>query len=79
MPNMDGLQATQRIREVERQEGWSRLPILGLTAHAIHGYHETCLSHGMDGYLGKPFNIKQLLVQMVEILPPDKKLLRDEG
>jgi hypothetical protein len=33
----------------------------------------------MDGYLGKPFNIKQLLVQMIEILPPDKKLLRDEG
>jgi CheY-like chemotaxis protein len=79
MPNMDGLQATQHIREVERQEGWSRLPILGLTAHAIHGYQETCLSHGMDGYLGKPFNIKQLLIQMIDILPPDKKLLRDEG
>jgi osomolarity two-component system sensor histidine kinase NIK1 len=79
MPNMDGLRATQLIREVEKREGWSRLPILGLTAHAIQGYQETCLSHGMDGYLGKPFDIKQLLIQMTEILPSDKKVLRDEG
>lgn len=68
MPNMDGLQATERIRNLEAQENWSRLPILGLTAHAIQGYQEICLSHGMDGYLGKPFEIKQLLKQMKELL-----------
>lgn len=61
MPMMDGLQATQRIREEEKQQGWARIPILGLTAHAISGYQETCLSHGMDAYLGKPFEINQLL------------------
>ncbi len=33
----------------------------------------------MDGYLGKPFDIKQLLIQMTEILPSDKKVPRDEG
>lgn len=68
MPNMDGLQATEMIRDLEAQRNWFRLPILGLTAHAIQGYQETCLSHGMDGYLGKPFEIKQLLKQMHDLL-----------
>lgn len=68
MPNMDGLQATEMIRDLEAQRNWCRLPILGLTAHAIQGYQETCLSHGMDGYLGKPFEIKQLLKQMHDLL-----------
>ncbi|CAM6091195.1 unnamed protein product [Calypogeia fissa] len=61
MPMMDGLQATQKIREEEVKQGWSRIPILGLTAHAISGYQDTCLSHGMDAYLGKPFEFNQLL------------------
>jgi len=78
MPNMDGLQATQSIRELETQRNWGRLPVLGLTAHAIQGYQETCLSHGMDGYLGKPFQIKQLLEQM-HALTSTNRGLRDNG
>lgn len=72
MPNLDGLQATELIRRAERENGWGRLPVLGLTAHAIQGYQETCLKHGMDGYLGKPFDIKQLLKTIGHILPTDK-------
>jgi CheY-like chemotaxis protein len=79
MPNMDGLQATEAIRDMETQRNWSRLPILGLTAHAIQGYQETCLSHGMDGYLGKPFEIKQLLRQMQELLSSNNRGPRDHG
>lgn len=69
---MDGLQATELIRREERERGWVRLPILGLTAHAIHGYQDTCLSHGMDGYLGKPFDSQQLLKTIGHILPSEK-------
>jgi osomolarity two-component system sensor histidine kinase NIK1 len=76
MPNMDGLQATQLIRQEEMERGWSRIPILGLTAHAIDGYQVTCISHGMDGYLGKPFDIKQLLKTMDHILSPNRSRLK---
>ena len=72
MPIMDGLCATEQIRKAEMENGWSRLPILGLTAHAIQGYQDTCLIHGMDGYLGKPFDIQQLLKTIGHILPRDK-------
>ncbi|KAL3676497.1 hypothetical protein R1sor_026445 [Riccia sorocarpa] len=69
MPNMDGLEATRQIREYESREGGRRLPILGLTAHAIQGYEETCLKSGMDGYLGKPFDVNQLLRVIDQYIP----------
>ena len=72
MPIMDGLFATEQIRKAEIEKGWSRVPVLGLTAHAIQGYHETCLAHGMDGYLGKPFDIQQLLKTIGHLLPREK-------
>lgn len=72
MPVMDGLMATELIRKAESENGWTRLPVLGLTAHAIHGYQDTCLRHGMDGYLGKPFEIHQLLKTIGHLLPPEK-------
>jgi osomolarity two-component system sensor histidine kinase NIK1 len=72
MPIMDGLVATEQIRKAEMENRWSRVPILGLTAHAIHGYQDTCLTHGMDGYLGKPFDIQQLLRTIGHILPGEK-------
>jgi len=71
MPVMDGLAATEQIRIAETEKGWSRVPILGLTAHAIQGYQDTCLTHGMDGYLGKPFDILQLLKTIGHMLPQE--------
>jgi CheY-like chemotaxis protein len=67
MPEMDGLQTTAAIRASE--EGTDRhLPILAVTAHALRGDREHCLSAGMDGYLAKPIQSAQLLKALEEVL-----------
>ncbi len=60
MPKMDGLQATQAIREQEAQAGPGRIPIIALTANALEQHAQLCLSAGMDAYLTKPVAISAL-------------------
>ena len=57
MPEMDGFEATHAIRALPRGKD---LPIIGLTAHALSGERERCLSHGMSDYLAKPFKAHEL-------------------
>ena len=59
MPVMDGIEATQRIRELETA-GQHRTPIVALTANAMMGTLERCLEAGMDDYLTKPLDISRL-------------------
>jgi PAS domain S-box-containing protein len=68
MPHMDGLEATRRIRSMER-EGFPRTPIIALTAHAFGGDRELCLEAGMDGYVSKPINASVLQKVMQQHLP----------
>jgi signal transduction histidine kinase/CheY-like chemotaxis protein/HPt (histidine-containing phosphotransfer) domain-containing protein len=63
MPEMSGLEATQHIREYERQcaegqcgEGQPALPIVALTANALMGERDRCLAAGMNDYVCKPFD-----------------------
>lgn len=59
MPEMDGLEATSRIRQIEKETG-DHLPIIALTAHAVVEYRAKCMEVGMDGYLTKPINVEAL-------------------
>ncbi len=61
MPEMDGLQATAAIREIERKDGRARTPVVGTTAHALKEDRARCLDAGMDDYLAKPYYAEALL------------------
>jgi CheY-like chemotaxis protein len=66
MPGMDGLQATRAIRELEKNTG-QHIPIVAMTAYAMESDRLRCLEAGMDAYISKPINIKELF-QTVESL-----------
>jgi CheY-like chemotaxis protein len=66
MPEMDGLQTTAAIRAGEEGTG-RRVPIIALTAQALHGDRERCLEAGMDAYLSKPVQAQQLLQTVTKV------------
>jgi CheY-like chemotaxis protein len=59
MPEMDGLAATEAIREWEKPLQ-RHLPIVAMTAHAMKGDEQRCLASGMDGYVTKPIQRSEL-------------------
>lgn len=63
MPVMNGHQATQKIRELEKQIG-GHVPIIGVTAHALESDKELCIAAGMDDYMSKPIS-PELLEQKI--------------
>jgi two-component system, sensor histidine kinase len=65
MPVLDGLEATQFIRQDPR---WRDLPIVGLTAHAMQGDRERCLAAGMNEYVPKPVQPPLLLATVRKCL-----------
>ncbi len=69
MPDMDGLQASTRIREIEKQRG-TYTPILALTAHTMKGDRERCLAAGMDQFINKPIDAERF-VEVVEAAATD--------
>ena len=74
MPEMDGLNATRAIREIEAartRPSW-RTPILALTANALRDDRDNCIAAGMDDYLTKPVVREQLAHALQKVLPPER-------
>ena len=68
MPNMDGFELTAAIREATDITD-ARFPIVAITANALQGEAERCLAAGMDDYLSKPLEMKQLKATLKKWMP----------
>jgi two-component system, cell cycle response regulator DivK len=58
MPDVNGVEALRRLRADERT---ATIPVLAVTAQAMHGDRERFLAEGFDGYLSKPVNVRELI------------------
>jgi CheY-like chemotaxis protein len=67
MPGCDGIEAVRRIRAAEAQQGTCRVRIFALTANAVEEDRAACLAAGMDGFLIKPLERRQLIDIFAEI------------
>ena len=67
MPIMNGIVTTRKIREIESSTN-THTPIIAITANALQGDREECISAGMDDYLSKPFQIEVLIQKMKKLL-----------
>jgi PAS domain S-box-containing protein len=73
MPELDGLDATRRIREMEQANGRRHTPIVAVTAHALTGDRQRCLDAGMDDYLSKPLE-KSAMLALLERISEGREL-----
>ena len=69
MPEMDGFEMTAAIRKLEEENGFTRVPIVAITANALQGEADTCLAAGMDDYLSKPVELTRLEQTLKRWLP----------
>ena len=91
MPELDGYEATRRIRRREREgsaetpaggepvSALKRLPVIAITAHAMKGDREKCLAAGMDDYIAKPFRADQIAAVLRRWLSSDREAVTDRG
>ena len=71
MPEMDGFEATRRIRSTEEETARARVPVIALTAQIAGGSADEWQRAGMDDYLTKPFRITDLVTAFDEFLPEE--------
>jgi CheY-like chemotaxis protein len=74
MPEMDGYDATKKIRELEasrtsRNTGRGAVPIIAMTANVFREDIERCLAAGMDGHIGKPLDLKDVMTMLRKYIP----------
>ena len=71
MPEMDGFEATRKMREIEKHANLKRIPIIALTANAMQQDRDECLNAGMDDHLSKPYSRLQMRAMLEHWMPAD--------
>ena len=71
MPEMDGYQLAERIRQREKATSGKRITIIACTANALGGEAEKCFAAGMDDYVAKPISLEQLAGKLERWLPAE--------
>ena len=66
-PGINGIEATVRIRAMEKEAGAPRVPIIAITANVMPGDREKCIDAGMDDFLAKPLDRNELAQKLAEI------------
>jgi len=79
MPVMDGLEASQAIRRREQEAQSTPIPIIAMTAHALHQDRENCLAAGMDDHIAKPIDPGELFRVLRAWLRPQFQYFSDQG
>ena len=69
MPIMDGVEATHKILEYEKETKQKHIPVVALTANALQGDRERFLAEGLDEYISKPIKITELLYILNKFIP----------
>ena len=67
MPEMDGYEATRRIRAISDKEK-SGIPIVAMTANAFEDDRKNAFDVGMNGHIAKPFDIKKLIHVLTKLM-----------
>lgn len=76
MPEMDGYELARVFRGIESENGLKRTPIIACTANAMQDEAEACFAAGMDDYLAKPVELKELMNKLDRWLPIPQPLER---
>ncbi len=71
MPVMDGYTAAREIRVLESTEGWSRVPLVAVSAHVTQHHVDNCYAAGMDDHLPKPVSLRMLGEKLARWAPAD--------
>jgi len=74
MPDMDGYEATRRIRRREGELALPRIPIVALTANATSDDVAACMAAGMDDFLSKPYSTRALREKVAKWSGPDRAM-----
>jgi len=69
MPEMDGLEATRRIRLLEKEGALAPIPIVAMTASAMEGDRQSCMQAGMDDYISKPVKLEEISKLLTRYFP----------
>ena len=79
MPNVDGLEATRRIRVEETRQGCEKTPIIALTASVMEADRKAAQAAGMNGFASKPFDIPKLRAEIARVLKvaPGERVMID--